>query len=127
MRSLRIYKAFKVTEWVLYMIIGKSAAAISEALGERLKLARLNLNLTQSEVADKAGVARKTVMNAEKGKAQLEIFVAIMMAMDLTGQLDLFLPKPEISPLQLMKLQGKKRQRASGRRSAASHEDDAQW
>ncbi|CAG8998780.1 MAG: hypothetical protein CENE_00740 [Candidatus Celerinatantimonas neptuna] len=109
------------------MIIGKSAEAIAEVLGERLKQARLNLNLTQSEVADKAGVARKTVMNAEKGKAQLEIFVAIMMAMDLTEQLDLFLPKPDISPLQLIKLQGKKRQRASRQRSVANKEDDPQW
>lgn len=109
------------------MIIGKSAEAIAEVLGERLKQARLNLNLTQSEVADKAGVARKTVMNAEKGKAQLEIFVAIMMAMDLAEQLDLFLPKPDISPLQLIKLQGKKRQRASGQRSVAHQEDDPQW
>ena len=42
------------------MAIEKSAAALSEELGERLKQARLNLNLTQSEVAALAGVARKT-------------------------------------------------------------------
>lgn len=92
----------------------KTATALAEEIGERLKQARLNRDLTQSEVAVLAGVARKTVLNAEKGKVQLEILIAIMMALDLTGQLDLFLPKQEISPLQLAKLQGKKRRRASG-------------
>ena len=91
-------------------------AALAEEIGERLKQARLNRDLTQSEVAALAGVARKTVLNAEKGKVQLDILIAILMALDLTGQIDLFLPKQDISPLQLARLQGKKRQRASGQR-----------
>lgn len=94
----------------------QTAYVLAEEIGERLKQARLNQDLTQSEVALLAGVARKTVINAEKGKVQLDIFIAIMMALDLTEQLDLFLPKQTISPLQLAKLQGKKRQRASGQR-----------
>ena len=94
----------------------KTASALAEEIGERLKQARLNQDLTQSEVANLAGVARKTVLNAEKGKVQLEILIAIMMALNLTDHLDLFLPIQEISPLQLAKLQGKKRQRASGQR-----------
>lgn len=96
---------------------GLSATALAEEVGERLKQARLNRDLTQSEVATLAGVARKTVLNAEKGKVQLDIMIAILMALDLTEQVNLFLPKQEISPLQLAKLQGKKRQRASGKRS----------
>ncbi|BFM48643.1 helix-turn-helix domain-containing protein [Marinomonas sp. THO17] len=94
-----------------------TASALAEEIGERLKQARLNRDLTQLEVAKLAGVARKTVLNAEKGKVQLDIMMAIMMALDLTEQIDLFLPKQEISPLQLAKLQGKKRQRASGQAS----------
>ena len=99
-----------------------SATALAEKIGERLKRARLNRDLTQSEVATLAGVARKTVLNAEKGKVQLNIMIAMMMALELTDQIDLFLPEQEISPLQLAKLQGKKRQRASGQRSAANEE-----
>lgn len=104
----------------------KTASALAEEIGERLKQARLNQDLTQSEVASLAGVARKTVLNAEKGKVQLEILIAIMMALDLTGQLDLFLPIQEISPLQLAKLQGKKRQRASGQRRD-TEKDMSEW
>jgi putative transcriptional regulator len=104
----------------------KSMTAYAEEIGERLKQARLNRNLSQAEVADLAGVARKTVLNAEKGKVQLDIMIAIMMALDLTDQLDQFLPKQEISPLQLAKLQGKKRQRASSRRSD-KEEETPEW
>lgn len=103
-----------------------STIAIAEKLGERLKQARLNQNLTQSEVAEFAGVARKTVINAEKGKAQLDIFIAIMQALDLTDQLDLFLPKQTISPIQLAKLQGKKRQRAS-KQHRENEEEIIEW
>jgi Predicted transcriptional regulators len=104
----------------------KSASAIAEELGERLKQARLNHDLTQAEVAEIVGVTRKTILNAEKGKVPLDIFVAIMVALDLTSQLDLFLPKQEISPLQLAKLQGKKRQRASRQRKH-NDEDTPEW
>lgn len=107
-------------------MVSMTASAMAEEIGERLKQARLNQDLTQSDVAGLAGVARKTVINAEKGNAQLEIFIAIMMALDLTDQLDLFLPKQAISPLQLAKLQGKKRQRASGQHRGLD-EETPEW
>ena len=50
----------------------KSPAAIAEDLGERLKQARLNANLTQADVAERSGVSRKVLINAVKGKVQLE-------------------------------------------------------
>lgn len=103
-----------------------TAFAFAEMIGDRLKQARLNRDLTQSEIAVLAGVARKTVLNAEKGKVQLETLISIMMALDLMDHLDLFLPKQEISPLQLAKLQGKKRQRASGQRRTLD-EEKSEW
>lgn len=108
------------------MVTHSTAAALAEEIGDRLKQARLNRDLTQSEVAKLAGVARKTVLNAEKGKVQLEIMIAILIALDLTKQMDLFLPKQEVSPLQLAKLQGKKRQRASGQR-ISKDEETPEW
>lgn len=94
----------------------KSPDSIAEALGARLKQARLNSDMTQSEVAQRAGVSRKTVMNAEKGQVQLVSLVAIMQVLNLADNLDAFLPKQDVSPIQLAKLQGKQRQRASGKR-----------
>ncbi|AEF46420.1 helix-turn-helix domain protein [Serratia sp. AS12] len=94
-----------------------SSLAMAEELGRRLKQARLNANLTQEAVAQIAGVNRKAIVNAEKGRGLLVSFVSIMSALNLTGHLDLFLPEQVISPLQLVKLQGEKRQRASGQRT----------
>jgi len=92
----------------------QSPNAIAAELGQRLKQARLNADLTQIQVADSAGVSRKSVLNAEKGQTQLETFVAIMGALNLLQQLEQFLPVQAISPIQLAKLHGKKRQRATG-------------
>ena len=103
-----------------------SPVAIAEELGQRLKQARLNTDMTQAEVAEFAGVSRKVVLNAEKGKVQLEALVAIMIALNLTGQLDMFLPDQEISPVQLAKLQGKNRKRASGSRKEKAR-DPSRW
>ena len=107
-------------------IDNSSPAAISEDLGERLKQARLNGDLTQAKVAELAGISRKAVLNAEKGKVQLEVVIAIMHALNLTETLNMFLPKQEISPIQLSKLQGKKRQRASGQRKSKD-EGASEW
>lgn len=105
------------------MNIGENTpAAIAEELGERLKRARLNRDMTQSEVAERAGVSRLAVLNAEKGEARLKVLVAILSALDLAGQLDLFLPSQDVSPIQLAQLKGKARQRASGQRKAGARD-----
>jgi putative transcriptional regulator len=93
-----------------------TAAALAEEVGERLKLARLNADLSQAEVAERAGLTRKAVVNAEKGKVQLEVFLAILIALDKADQVDLLMPKQLVSPIQLAKLRGRQRQRASGSR-----------
>lgn len=110
----------------IMLINNQSAAAIAEELGRRLKQARLNADLTQQQVSERSGVSRKVVVSAEHGKVQLESLVAILQALKLTQNLDAFLPEQAISPLQLLKLQGKQRQRASGARSRTANPSQAQ-
>ena len=95
-----------------------SARAISVEIGERLKNARLNADYTQKELAVKSGLSIKAVTNSEKGKSTLESVIAILIALELTSQLEFFIPKQTISPIQLAKLAGKKRQRATGSKKA---------
>ncbi|MEN9465133.1 MAG: hypothetical protein RL217_1314 [Pseudomonadota bacterium] len=104
-----------------------SPLALTEELGERLKQVRLNKNLTQQDIADHAGLSRRAVINAEKGKTTLEAFVTILMVLGLAEQLTLFLPPQPISPIQLAKLQGEKRQRASGRSQIMVKEEPPEW
>lgn len=109
----------------------KSSHAIASELGERLKRARLNSNVTQQELADRLGLSRKTILNAEKGQSTLVVFIAIMVELEIDNQLDLFLPHQLLSPKQLYLLQGKVRQRASGNSSNNvpdnEEEDDLGW
>lgn len=102
--------------------------AIAEELGDRIKTARLNANLTQKSLAKKAGVSLKAVTNSEKGKSTLESMIAILIALEITEQLNFFIPKQEISPVQLIRLQGKERKRAtSSSKWLAQNKDDSKW
>ncbi|WP_180066699.1 MULTISPECIES: helix-turn-helix transcriptional regulator [unclassified Acinetobacter] len=87
---------------------------ISTIVGERLKRIRLNKDLTQLEVADLAWVNRRTVLNAEKGDVKLSDLIAILGALNMLDNLDIFVPELPLSPIQLHKLRGKERKRASG-------------
>ena len=106
-----------------------SPVAIAEEFGNRLKQARLNADLTQAELASRTGLNRRTILNAEKGNVQLKNLVAILVSLGMADQLNLFLPVQEISPLQLAKLVGKKRQRASRsqKRKLQIREDKSLW
>jgi transcriptional regulator with XRE-family HTH domain len=88
--------------------------SMGRELGERLKRARLNLDLTQEEVALSAGVSRYTVKTLEHGDGKILDLMAVLIALKITDQLDNLLAPQVISPIQLFKLQGKIRKRASG-------------
>jgi putative transcriptional regulator len=107
--------------------IASSPSAIATELGNRLKQARLNANLTQRSLVDKTGLSIKAIMNAEKGKSQLETLITVLIALNLVEQLNLFIPEQEISPLQLVKLKGKQRLRASKNKAVQQEEDKLSW
>ena len=92
---------------------------IAKVLGERLKRIRLNLDMTQAEVASKAWVSRRTVLNAEKGDAKLSDLIAILSALNMLNNFNVLIPEVPLSPIQLLKLQGKIRKRASGNNKKA--------
>jgi len=108
-----------------------SAAQLCEQIGERLKQVRLNRNITQEYIAQSIGISRRTVINAEKGQVTLENLVAMLQVLGLARQLDAFLPPQPVSPVQLARLQGSKRQRASGsgtlKEEISSVMEDSSW
>ncbi len=94
-----------------------SDKAVMELVGRRIQKERLNRNLTQQELAERAGLGLRTVKSLEAGqRPMLETMVRALRALGRLGAIDAFLPEPGLSPLQLAKLQGRSRQRASGRR-----------
>ena len=86
-------------------------------LGARVNRQRLNQNVTQTELAKRAGLARIVIQRLENGLGcKLENLIRILRALGLLEQLETFLPEPGLSPIQLVKLKGRERQRASGMR-----------
>ena len=95
------------------VIASKTNDEVLQELGARLRAYRLQMNLSQEELAVRAGVNRTTIRDAEFGKdSQVSTFVRILRALGRLGDLDAFLPPPSVSPIQLMKRQGKPRRRA---------------
>jgi transcriptional regulator with XRE-family HTH domain len=92
----------------------KTPEAMGRELGDRLKQARLNLDLTQEEVGLSAGISRYTIKNLEQGRGSIQDLMALLIALESTDQLDNLMPQQQISPIELLKLRGRMRKRASG-------------
>lgn len=81
-------------------------------MGSRLKDFRLGKKLTQQQLAERAGVSLFTVAQIERGKpVSVSMLIAVMRVLRLLDNLELLLPRQEVSPIELLKLQGKKPQR----------------
>lgn len=94
----------------------KTDPEILHEIGGRLKAFRLRLNLTQAELATRAGVNRTTIRDIEAGKdSQLSTLIKLLRAMGRLEDIDAFLPVPSISPIQLLKHQKAPRRRARKR------------
>ncbi|HEY1076640.1 MAG TPA: helix-turn-helix transcriptional regulator [Fontimonas sp.] len=91
-------------------------------LGARIAALRLARNLTQAALAEQAGVSKRTVERLETGEvaAQLAAFLRICRVLDLLDRIDSFIPEPAPSPLAELKLQGRRRQRASRKKVVPS-------
>lgn len=101
--------------------------AILTELGGRLTQRRLELQLTQEMLAEQAGVAKRTVERIEAGAtAQMSTLIRLLRALGLLDRLDSLVPEGGPRPMDLLKLKGKERQRASGKRKPLP-EEPWQW
>ena|ERR1700744_4879872 len=91
-----------------------SNPAILETLGKFIQETRLRQNKTQQQVATAAGINRSTMVQIENGGGgTLLSFIQILRALEQLHLFQNFEIKQQFSPLQLAKLEQKKRQRAS--------------
>jgi transcriptional regulator with XRE-family HTH domain len=102
--------------------------AILAEIGERIASRRLDMQLTQADVAEQAGVAKRTLERIEAGhSAQLSSLIRILRVLDLFPGLDRLIPEAGSRPMDLLKRKGKPRQRASKRRGSARPEEPWTW
>ena len=77
-----------------------SDSQIEAELGKRLKRRRVDLRLNQTELAERAGVGRRTITAVENGQGcSLGTLISLLRALDGLNDLGLLLPIPEISPI----------------------------
>ena len=102
--------------------------AVLEEIGQRLARRRISLGLTQSQTAIEAGLSKRTIARIENGAAaQLSSFIRLLRTLDLLDGLDALVPEEQASPIELLRLKGKQRKRASSRRSAPRKDSDWTW
>jgi len=101
-----------------------SSDEIQKELGNRAKAIRIDMELTQGELAKQAGVSPKTVSNLETGKdVSFRTVIEIIRALGCLQNMDILLPEQIIRPSQLAEM-GKKRERAPRQRKK---KDSADW
>jgi len=103
--------------------------AILTEMGRRLARLRLERNLTQVQLAEQAGVAKSTVQRLESGgvSPQLSGFIRVCRVLDLLERFDLLVPEPVPSPVEQLKLGGKRRRRASATKAPSPAPKRWQW
>ena len=101
---------------------GMTDSRIAAELGQRIRSLRLRNNVTQQQLAEATSLSLNSIKSLEAGKAKLSTVIAVLRELEALHQLDSFIPEPGISPLQLARMQGRKRQRASGRRLSPKEE-----
>jgi transcriptional regulator with XRE-family HTH domain len=100
-----------------------SAGATDEALlvemGSRFARARLDRNLTQAQLAELAGISKRTLERLESGSVatQMSGFIRVCRALQVLDRFELLLPESTPSPMEQLRLQGRKRRRAAPKKA----------
>ncbi|VAW56243.1 hypothetical protein MNBD_GAMMA07-180 [hydrothermal vent metagenome] len=89
-----------------------TSQAIAKELGQRIEQLRLEQNRTQQQIADEVGLSRVSYRNLVKGQAKFENIISVLRVLGKLDLVEQFIPEVTFSPMEQLKLQGKKRQRA---------------
>jgi transcriptional regulator with XRE-family HTH domain len=91
--------------------------AILTELGKRIARRRIDLQLTQAALAVEAGLSKRTVERVEAGAStQASSLIRILRVLDLLYGLNGVIPEAVPRPLELLRLKGRERKRASSKR-----------
>lgn len=91
-----------------------------EDLGSTIARIRLAHNITQKDLAERAGISESTLKRLEAGSGgTLDSFVRLLQALNLGQHLAALLPDPGIQPMTRIQLGGQDRQRARPKKKPA--------
>lgn len=92
--------------------------SIMKEIGLRVKDTRIASELTQKELAEKAGIAQRTVERIENGEnIKIENILNVLRALQLIQNIENLIPEQRLRPTELYD-KGKKRLRATSKKHA---------
>jgi putative transcriptional regulator len=103
---------------------------IAEEWGTHIKGLRLRKNRTQQDLAKTTCLSLNVIKSLESGHAKLSTLIAVLRELKALDSLKHMISQPTISPLQIAKMQGKRRQRASGthiKQPPSTPKDISEW
>ncbi len=102
--------------------------AILQEIGRRLNRCRVEQGLTQAGLAREAGVSKRTVERIEAGEsAQTTNLIRVLRVLGLLDAFTASFPETGPRPMDLLRLHGKERRRASSKRRQDTGGDAWQW
>ncbi len=89
-------------------------AAVAQILGNRIERYRIEAGLTQAELAEQAGIGKRTLERVEAGRGgELATIIRVLRTLNAIEGFERLLPELPSSPIEQLKLRGKQRQRVS--------------
>ena len=105
-----------------------SDSAVLKELGKRLAQTRLERNLSQERLATEAGVSKATIERLEAGEpGKSTSLIRVLRSLGRLEALDQLLPEPLPSPIERIRLQGRRRQRARSPRGVQEEKGPWRW
>jgi len=106
----------------------QSDPAILSLLGSFIQHTRLQQNKTQQQLADLSGLNRSTIVQIENGGGgTLLSFIQLLRALESLHVFRNFEVQQQFSPLQLAKLEHKKRKRARAKKTNGMDKPKSLW
>ena len=90
--------------------------AVLAEIGQRVERLRLEHNITQAELAREAGISRRTLVRLEQGEERVgaATLLRVLRALSLLEGVEQLVPEGLPSPIEQLRTQGRRRQRATG-------------
>ena len=105
-----------------------SDEAVLAEVGARIAQHRLAQQLTQTSLAEQAGISKRTLERIEAGASvQMSSMIRVLRAIGLLPKLNQMIPERGASPIDLLQRKGRQRQRASAPRSDTAADSTWVW
>lgn len=105
-----------------------SDSVVLREVGARLANTRLERNVSQQALAVEAGVSKATIERLESGEPiKSTSLIRVLRTLGLLETLDRLVPEPLPSPVERLRLQGRRRLRAGAPRSVRGERETEPW